>query len=287
MTRQTEPRRTTNPQRPRLCRVGSLAGCTALVIVTVCALTRDVRSQDPDTRDVILDTRSAMERWVENERQISKERSDWKMGREILQEQIDLLQQEISSLRGSIAEAEKKAEEYEDEHTKLKKKSERLKEAASQLAELLGDLEQRTKLLLQRSPRPVTDQVEQLSQQIPKDPNKTEMSLSRRFQNVVGILNEVNKFNGEIEMSTELRELPGADGNSAQVTAVYLGIGQSYYVTGNGRVAALGTATEDDWQWTPVNDAANSIQQLIAILKNEQVASFVHLPINIHNGPNR
>ncbi len=90
---------------------------------------------------------------------------------------------------------------------------------------------------------------------------------------------QVNKFNREITVTSEVRELP--DGTSAEVTALYVGISTAYYVSRDGSAAGMGTASPDGWVWTPANDDAAQIAKAIAILKNEQVASFVKLPIDI------
>lgn len=81
------------------------------------------------------------------------------------------------------------------------------------------------------------------------------MSLSERFLNVVGVLNEVNKFQREVTVTSEVRKL-AETGSSAEVTAVYVGIGQGYYTTANGKSAGIGNATATGWEWTPNNAAA-------------------------------
>jgi hypothetical protein len=106
------------------------------------------------------------------------------------------------------------------------------------------------------------------------------MSLAERFQNIVGILNEVNRFNGEITVTTEVRSLPG--GTSAEVTALYIGIGQGYYVGANESTAGVGSASAERWVWTPAFQEAADVAKSIAILENEEVADFVHLPVDIH-----
>ncbi|MBZ0257309.1 DUF3450 domain-containing protein, partial [bacterium] len=118
-----------------------------------------------------------------------------------------------------------------------------------------------------------------LSQRLPDGSEEIKISVSERFQNVVGILNEVDKFNRDISVNSEVHELP--DGSSAEVSALYLGIGQSYYVGSNGSVAGVGTVSDQEWAWKPANDAAAQISQAIAILKNELPALFVLLPVEI------
>jgi len=111
----------------------------------------------------------------------------------------------------------------------------------------------RTKRLLERLPDPVRERVKPLSQRFPEDPADTKLSLGERFQNVIGVLNEVNKFNGEVSVTSEVRAL--ANGSSAEVTALYLGIGQAYYVNASGDAAGIGTASADGWVWTPADEA--------------------------------
>jgi hypothetical protein len=118
-----------------------------------------------------------------------------------------------------------------------------------------------------------------LSQRMPDDPANTEVSLSERFQNVIGILNEVNKFNRDITVTNELRELPG--GSMAEVTVVYLGLGQAYYVTSGGDGAGVGRPAADGWEWTAANHLAPEIFRTVEILKNAQPPAFVPLPVEI------
>jgi hypothetical protein len=144
---------------------------------------------------------------------------------------------------------------------------------------MIAVLEVRTKGLLPRLPGPLRERVRPLSQRIPEHTDETKLSLSERFQNVVGILNEVDKFNREITVTSEVRTL--GDGTAAEVTAIYLGIALGYYVTAKADAAGVGTASADGWVWSPANDAAARIAKAIAILKNEKVAEFVQLPLRI------
>ncbi|MCA9285206.1 MAG: DUF3450 family protein [Phycisphaerales bacterium] len=224
-------------------------------------------------------TRTVLEKWVETRRIISKERRDWAQNRELLTDRMTIVQREIDSLRAKIADIEGSITEADTKRAELVAENERLEEASAALESMVTGFEQRTRGLLARLPGPIRELVKPLSQSIPDDPNDTKLSLSERFQNVIGILNEINKFNGQISVTSELRELP--DGSSAEVTAMYIGIGQGYYVGGNGTIAGVGSATADGWVWTPANDAAGSIAEAIAILKGEQVAHFVKLPVRI------
>jgi len=221
--------------------------------------------------DRIDNVRALTERWVETRRVISKERQDWTLGREMLDERIKLVEREIASLREKIDEAQKSIGEADAKRAELVDENETLKASAAGLTETLAAMEARTVALDRRLPDPIRERIKPLSQRIPADPNDTNLSLAQRFQNVIGLLNEVNKFNREISVNSEVRTLP--DSTSAEVTTLYVGIGQGYYVGA--------TASDTGWVWTQLNEAAGPIADAIALLKNEKVASFVKLPMEI------
>jgi len=225
----------------------------------------------------IDDARAKLAEWVDVRRIISKEKRDWALAKELLNERIELVQREIDSLNDKIADAEKSITEADKKRQELIEENDKFKEVSSSLDQAATTLEKRTLALLPRLPRPISDRVKPLSQRIPADSAKSELSLSQRFQNVVGILNEVNKFHREITLTTEVRTLE--DGSSSEVTTLYLGVSRGYYVNTNRTVAGTGTSGPDGWVWTPANDAAERIASAIAILNNEEVASYVMLPV--------
>lgn len=225
-------------------------------------------------------TRKALEKWVETRRLIAEEKRDWALGREMLQQRIELVKHEIASLRDKIREAEESIGEAEKKRADLVETNDKLKVASDQLNETVIAMENRTRELLQRLPESIRSDVKPLSQQFPENPEESKLSLGIRFQNVVGVLNHLNKRNRDITVTSEVRGLPG--GTSAEVTTLYVGIGQAYYVSADATLAGVGTATDNGWVWAPVNEIAPQVAQAIAILKNEKVASFVRLPLEVH-----
>ncbi len=246
---------------------------TATVLLSSMTISAGISGSDVDK------TRASLEKWVETSRIISQEKHNFELAREMLSERIELVSREIESLRGKISEAKESITEADKKQAELLQENEKLKEITGSLNSMAIDLEGKTKELLKRLPDPIRERVIPLSQRIPNSPAVTKLSLSERFQNIIGILNEVNKFNREITVTSEVRKLP--DGTSAEVTALYIGIGQAYYVNGRGDVAGIGTASPDGWVWMPANESAVQIAQAIAIFKNETAAAFVPLPIEI------
>jgi hypothetical protein len=231
------------------------------------------------TEERIAGARSTLERWVDTRRLISKEKRDWTLGREALQSRIDLVAGEIEGLQKRLADTRASLGDADTKRGELTREKERLQQASAGLGTTIARLEERTRALLARLPDPIRERVRPLSQRLPEDAATTKLPLSERFQNVVGILNEVDKFAREITVTSEVRTL--ADGTSAEVTALYVGLGQGYYVTANQRHAGIGTATESGWTWTSADDVAPAIARATRILANEEVAGFVRLPLEV------
>jgi FtsZ-binding cell division protein ZapB len=247
--------------------------------LAACCLASGVLFGQQGAGTAVDDTRSALEKWVETRRILSKEQQEWQLGKEMLTDRIEVVKHEIESLRGKSGDADKSVTEADKKKADLAHENESLLQASASLQSTVVALEERTRGLLARLPDPIRERVKPLSQRIPDDAQKTRLSLGERFQNIVGILNEVDKFHREITVTSEVRKL--GDGSSAEVTALYLGVSQGYYVTKKGDAAGIGSASADGFVWTPADAAAPAIAHAIAILKNEKVAEFVLLPLRI------
>lgn len=250
-----------------------------LMIFALCLLVTGILNADNNTEN-IENTRATIEKWVETQRVISKEKHDLALAKEMLNERISLVEREIESLKGKITEAEKSIDEADKKRSEMLKENERFKNASDSLGSSLLSLESGTKAMLTRLPGPIRDRVKPLSQRLPENPEAEDIKLStaERFQNVIGILNEVDKFNREITVTSEVREL---EDSSVEVAALYVGIGQAYYANSDRTIAGVGSTSDDGWVWERNIDSAAQISDAISILNNEKVASFVQVPVEI------
>lgn len=235
--------------------------------------------QDPVGESVDL-TRSALEQMVATKQLIAKEKREWNVDKELLQDRIELVQGQIDDLRGSIEESKANAAEALSKLDELKAEDAELTEASSGLASIVADLEARTKDLVQQLPAPIAELVEPLSQELPGDPAASEESLTKRFPRLLGILNMVGKFHRDIHVLPERITLE--TGDAAEVNAMYLGLGPAFYATADGVHAGTGEATEDGWIWTPAAEAdVAGIAQAIGIYRKTAGAGFARIPLTI------
>jgi len=265
-----------NPSRSRRARGAGLALAAA-----VCLLAPQAGSAGQEPVDVDA-ARDALDRWMQTRGLIGREKAEWAVGRQVLEERAAVLEREIADLRAKTEEARKGVTDAEARRDEFERTKSGLAEASQVLASRIAAFEGRTLSLLQRCPERVRDGVRLFSQRIPLDPAQAQGSLSERYQFLIATLNEINRFQREVAVTSEVRELP--DGSSAEVTVLYAGLGQAWYVGSDGETAGVGRAGPSGWTWLPAPDAAASIARAVAILKNEEIAAFVQLPLDVGQG---
>jgi myosin heavy subunit len=250
-----------------------------VALLALLSMTPAVRAQQGESK--VGQTRTVVEQWVKLRDQISKTKRDQALAEEMLRRQIEMVRQGTAKLREQTEEAKTKITEATEKRDQLQAEKKKLQQAQAELAEAIVELETRVKQLLQRVPKHNARDLEALVQGIPKDPEKTDVKLTQRYQKVVSLLAALNKAQGEVTVLNERRELPG--GKAAEVTAMYLGLGQAYYVGANGTIAGRGTAGPNGWTWTAANTIAEKVALAVAIYRNEEAAAFVQLPVVIQN----
>lgn len=224
-------------------------------------------------------TREVLSNWVETRKLISEEKQKWELEREVLSDRIDLVRAERDHLAEKIHETQSLITDADRKREDLIKENDALKNASATLVNRIFTLEREVIKLLNTVPKPVQERMRPLSQRIPQT-DETELSLSERYQNVIGIVNELNKAAQEITVVSEVRQLP--DGSTAEGQTLYIGFGCGYWCTNKGDMAQYGHPTADGWQWEPSNDIAPRVADAIAIMKNEKVAEFIPLPVSVN-----
>ena len=112
------------------------------LVVGLCTLQSQTPSAAPsapmkvtsETGPMIDSTRETIAKWVETKQLISKEKSEWISGKDILGERVRLAEAETASVKDklkeielAVAEAQKKRDELASENEKLKATSETVK----------------------------------------------------------------------------------------------------------------------------------------------------------------
>jgi len=224
------------------------------------------------------ETRLTLSKWIETQQIISKERNDWQQGKEILQSRIELVGKEVGVLNEKITQSQAAVVESNAKRDQLIAENDLLKSSTAQLANAVTVMEEQVRKLSKLMPEPVAARLLPLLQRIPVDPTNTRVSTAERFQNVLGILTELNKVNSELAVTYEIKTL--ADGSSSEVQVLYIGLAQAYYISPRGE-GGIGRPTEDGWKWEPAPATSNSILKALEIIQGKETPTFVPLPMKI------
>lgn len=212
--------------------------------------------------------RVELSRALEIEQTIAREETDWKLGREVLANRVLFLENQIKELDAKAKEEQAKITTADEEREKKLKEAEGLTSADEEANARVRSLEARVLKLLPALPGPLAEKVAPLVERLPKPEMKDEeirLTVSVRYANVLGILNEVNKFHGDVASGPERRKI--STGSEAEVETLYFGIGVACYA-GSGdtaKEAGIGRSTPKGWEWEARPSDAASIGKLIKI----------------------
>lgn len=230
--------------------------------------------------------RTALAKWVDVSKSIAKRKNEWKTGKTLLSNRIELVKREIQTDEERADESNQRLGEITKETEGLRTEEAELKAGTKILDEQVVVYEERLLKLMPRLPSPLRSKVAPVFQQIPTSPDdveKRKLSLGQRFVNLLTVLKEIHKFNGEPTVENETLAFGDKNYN---VAVIYFGISQGYYVSKDKKVFGFGSSTVDGWQWRESKrpEDADLITQAIAIAQNESPATFVPLPVVIQEG---
>jgi uncharacterized protein DUF3450 len=222
--------------------------------------------------------RSLLAKWMETGRIIAQERAEWQHSRDMLRARIDLVNGEIQAQQEKGKQLIDSGADLGAKRATLVTDDQTARAALDALSGTIADLETALGGLNTRFPEPLRSRIKPLVDRMPIDPAHTKVSLAERFQNVVGILNEANKFDNDISMTSEVRTL--SDGTPAEVRVIYVGLGQAYFVSAKGE-AGVGRPGPDGWRWEVDRAIAPGVAQVVEILLAKSKPKLVPLPVTI------
>lgn len=224
-------------------------------------------------------TQTLLEKWVETRKMIAEIRGDWRVEKEVIHQSIGAFERELKTLEKQVSEVDSGSHQAENELREIEEKKAALQLANDELKTSIGQLEMRIRQLSPGFPPPLMEGISALFNRIPKDASDTKWGLSSRLQNIVGILNELDKFNAGLTLVSELRK--SKTGTEIQTRVLYVGLSQAYFIDKTGTFCGYGISSSKGWKWETRPDLASSILKVIKVYENEEPAQWVELPVNV------
>lgn len=244
------------------------------------AFAQQAASQAVDATAAMDETRALLQQWATTQRLIASERGDWENGKAMLQGRIQLLKISVEETEKKIAEAKAKLEDVKKRTAEAEAEKIQTKEASDALLAKAPELETGVKSLFARVPGVIQEKVKVLHDRIPKEgADLKNITAAERFQNVLGILNELGKANNELTTLPEIHDI--GEGKKAEVKVVYVGLGQGYFVNSAGSIGGLGLPSDKGWTWTTDAAIAPKMREVVEVMKKTVAPKLVELPAEI------
>lgn len=225
--------------------------------------------------------RAALVEWSRVTTLISRERSEWMREKNMLADTLAAAKTEVSLLEEKIDSLNALSTEADRQRVEISSQIETAKEASASLAEsaTVGEMEIRN--LVPLLPETLRAELHPLLQRLPENSDATKLPVSQRIQTLVGLLTQIEKFNSNINVVSEIKEV--ADGTSVEVKTLYFGLAAAFFSDASGFNAGYGFPTHNGWQWKAAEgNTAARIANAIAISENAAEPAFVTLPIEIN-----
>lgn len=246
-----------------------------IVLVVLLGCLTAIAAETP----VLNQTRSTLEQWVQTRQLISKTRSDWQADQETLEQTVALYERELKSIDEAMAKVSTNHTQVAREMQEATALQRLADETLAGARNFATELEARVKQLAPQLPVPLQDILKPLLARLPADPGTTKMLAAERLQVLVGVLNELDKFNNAVNLFNEKRRNP--QGDEVAVQTVYIGLGAAYFVNEAGDFAGMGSPGATGWEWAIKPEIAGTVQEVVKIYRNERTARFVTLPVAV------
>lgn len=231
--------------------------------------------------EVYTKARTTLKQWVETRQIIAEERTSWLAEEKTLTENIDFMTNEIETLKQAILDAKVDIDTQDDTQKALRADIKEFDEAIAIIEAAVPVFEKKLLELSTIFPAVFLGKVSTQMRRIP-DPNsvrRLNVPIEDRIQNVISILQNLEYFNKTINLSSELREY---DGETIEVKTIYVGFGQAYFADEGQTTAGYGfPVIGKGWEWVPMPEIAQAVNDAILVADNRKPAVFVNVPVDL------
>lgn len=244
-------------------------GCAIFIVALLTGISARGQQRLAETRDVLA-------KWVETKQLVSRTQSDWQTDKETLEQSIKLFERELKNVEEQMSKLSTNNTQVELERTQAESLQKASNESLERAKQFAVNFEGKITRLVPQLPAPLQDILKPLLNRLPTDPASTKMTAAERAQVIVGVLNELDKFNNAVALFSEKRK--NDKGEEMAVETVYVGLGAAYFVNDADDFAGVGLPGAKGWEWNTKSEIAAAVREIIRIYRNERPARFVALP---------
>jgi len=197
----------------------------------------------------------------------------------MLEQSIQLFERELKGVEEQMAKLSTNSSQADKERAQADVQLKAATESLDQTKQFATSFESQINKLVPQLPKPLQEILKPLVARLPTDAANTKMMATERAQAIVGILNELDKFNNAVTIFSEKRK--NDKGEEVAVETVYVGLGAAYFVSDAGDFAGTGAPAANGWDWTVKPELASAVKEVIRTYRNERPPRFISLPATI------
>lgn len=234
-------------------------------------------AEGAENGDPLTSTRSVVEQWVQARQLTSQTRVDWERDRELMLQTKALHERELATIAERFSRLSTNTTQADRDLAAVRSELAASDAALGRLKGVVASLEARSRGLLVTLPTPLRRQLDPLVLRLPAEGDANpKATVGERFQTVVAMLNEIDKFNATVTVVGEVQKNP--EGAEVQVETAYLGLSQAWFVDKSGEYAGRGTPGTSGWVWEALPGIASDVRRAIAAYRDTSAPAFVSLP---------
>src|SRR6266545_4603678 len=172
----------------------------------VCAIGLAVAAWAEEPAMPVLQTRATLEQWVQTRQLISKTRAEWQSDQDALEQTVQLYERELKSMDEQMSKVSTNNTQVAKEMAEAGSLQKISSETLDSARKFATDFEARVRKFVPQLPLPLQDILKPLLARLPEDPANTRLLAAERLQILVGILNELDKFNNSVNLFNEKRK---------------------------------------------------------------------------------
>ena len=249
---------------------GPIIRCGIVILLTPLLLMSVANASSPQ------DVRTIIQKWVETEKLVSEEEQAWQENEAAMQDLIMALEKEEQILKEKIETAKNLTFQADKERSELLKERNEYQLSSTSLSGKINDYERQVANLLRSLPPLLKQELADLSKNLIDNENA---SLSVRARTVVSIISQIEKFDNNITLTKDVREI--SPDKEVEVDILYIGLAEAFYVDRNTEFAGWGEITPEGWDWQENNEMATEVRQAVEIYESRIAPDLVELPLKI------
>jgi len=231
-----------------------------------------------------------MTTWLNLESQRGKLITDWSERKQLLENRISLLDRETEVLKEMLNKASDDVSDVDERRQALTAEQQKLEQQQTLMRGAVDRAIIQLQTLSARIPPPLVQDWQKGLEQL----NREELSLSEKLEKILSLSKSAEQFERRVAVHRDVMELPAEDQTlrNVQVTQIYLGLSQGWYVNSTGDRFGYGYATANGWQWQHMTEKnqntgdidvdAKQLLRILAMIENPTQAEYLTLPVSIN-----